>query len=499
MGEAQGCRFEPTFNRSVKVGAGDDRLTSDAGVLLVREADQRLGLTASLAEQLSDPRDPVKIRYQMSELLRERLYALTLGYENQDDVDRLAHDPAMRMAVWDRRGQAVLQERLASQPTQSRLIDVLAHGGRNLNVLRDALGDWVFRHIRSTNRDARVPTATIDVDSFAIEVHGSQEGAQYNGHYRQTGYHPLVASFVVGGDYDGARDGLRLGNGFVHAVLRAGNVHTAKGVFRFVRSVLTKTKDLARELDFRLDAGYTGGEVLDFLAGEKARFLGRLPTNPVLERLAASHLRRPPGRPPREGYETIVELGQHRAESWQRSYRLILVVVDRPDPKTGQLTLQPDFFFLITNWPVEQRTAEQLLEHYRKRGTFEDRLGEFREAVGPHLSSPKFVENEALLLLSLLAFNLGSFLRLELEDDAGACLDLQRFQKVVLKAGGRVVKHARQLHVHVAQAVVPLWNRLWKRLQRWRLTRRRTTPTTPRRRDWVPPPRHAHLAEVLNL
>ncbi len=62
----------------------------------------------------------------MTELLRERVYAMAQGYSAQDDADRLAHDPAFKMAVWDRRGDDVIEERLASQPTQSRLISILA-------------------------------------------------------------------------------------------------------------------------------------------------------------------------------------------------------------------------------------------------------------------------------------------------------------------------------------------------------------------------------------
>jgi len=80
MGEAPGRLFEPEFNRSIKVVASDDRITSDAGVLLLREADHRLGLTESLAQQLDDPRDSKRTRYQLVELLRERLYALAQGY-----------------------------------------------------------------------------------------------------------------------------------------------------------------------------------------------------------------------------------------------------------------------------------------------------------------------------------------------------------------------------------------------------------------------------------
>ena len=134
MGEAQNSQpwlFEPEFNRAVKVCSTDERITSDAGLLLLREADHRLGLIEHLAGQLVDPRRPDKIRYELVELLRERVYALALGYATQDDADRLAHDPAMKLAVWNRPGEAALEERLASQPTQSRLIDTLAHHGPN--------------------------------------------------------------------------------------------------------------------------------------------------------------------------------------------------------------------------------------------------------------------------------------------------------------------------------------------------------------------------------
>ena len=152
MGESQGCLFEPSFNRAVKVLATDDRLTSDAGLLLLREADHRLGITESLANRLRDPRRQDRIRYQLVELLRERMYALAAGYPAQDDADRLAHDPAMKMAAWNRPGTQPLDERLASQPTQSRLIDILSLTPGNRDALRDALADACERHLRATGR-----------------------------------------------------------------------------------------------------------------------------------------------------------------------------------------------------------------------------------------------------------------------------------------------------------------------------------------------------------
>lgn len=496
MGEAQEWLFEPQFNRAVKVQASEDRITSDTGFLLLREADHRLGLTESLARQLVDPRRQELIRYQLVELLRERLYALAQGYSAQDDADRLAHDPAMKLAVWDRPGPQTLDERLASQPTQSRLIDILTCSPGNRAVLRDSLADACQRHLRATGGDHAARRVTVDVDSFPILVHGQQPGAAYNGHHRQTIYHPLLASYSVAGDYDSERDGHRLGNGFLHAILRQGQVHTAQGVKRFVQEVVRLARPLGQLLDFRIDAGYTDGATLDFLTDEKLRFIGRLKTNPVLDRLAAPHLWRPVGRPPKEGYEDMIELGLYQAESWRHPQRLLLVLVDRPDPRTGQLNLLPDYFFLVVGWKPEELDGPAALAHYRRRGTFEDRIGEFQQAIRPRLSHDDFAANEALLRLSLLAFNLASTLRLEYEAAAGSCLDLGRFQRDVLKAGARVVKRSGRLVVYLAQVVAPFWRRLAACLGRWRLPKRFGRPRGARARAWLPPPRHAFAQEV---
>ena len=182
--------------------------------------------------------------------------------------------------------------------------------------------------------------------------------------------------------------------------------------------------------------------------------------------------------------------------SWESSQRLLLVVVDRPDAKTGQLNLLPDYFFLVVGWQQEELDGPAALEHYRQRGTFEDRLGEFQQAIGPRLSHDDFAANEALLRLALLAFNLVSALRIEYEEGAGSCFDLTGFQREVLKAGGRVVRRARRLVLQVARVVMPFWEQLVACLQRWKLPRRFPPPRGARVRAWMPPPRHAFLHEV---
>ena len=493
MSEAEGFLFEPTFNRAVKVQSRDLRLTSDAGFLLLREADQRLGLTASLVGRLCDPRHPDMVRYKILELLRERVYALAQGYRPADDLDILAHDPALRLAAWDRPGARALEERLASQPTQSRLTDTLANYPQNREILRQALAGWVGRHALASAGGSALQRATLDVDSFPIEVFGSQEGGEYHGYYAKKIYHPLVASLSHRGDFDSRR----LGDGFVYARLRPGSVDSAKDALSFLSEAIAGVRPFANALDVRFDAAFAEGEILNMLTASGVGFVGRLRNNVVLDRLAEPQLVRPQGRPPKEGYQKIIDLIPYQAESWHYGYRVILVVIDEPDPKTGQLELFPRHFFLVTSWSPQERSAEEILAHYRRRGTFEDRIGEFRGAVLPNLPSPRFEENEVHLLVSLLAYNLASIIRGELEDTGPNGWDLGRVQKTVLKAGAQVLRSGRRLLIQLACAASMLWERVVRRISLWRLPETYERPPTPRRRHWRPPPRHAHLSLVL--
>ncbi len=146
--------------------------------------------------------------------------------------------------------------------------------------------------------------------------------------------------------------------------------------------------------------------------------------------------------------------------------------------------------------------GEEVLSHYRRRGTFAPfsgvrRLGEFNEAIGPHLSSREFVENEVTMLLAMLAFNLTTLLRNEFEAALEGSWDLKRFQQSVLRAGGRVVKHARRVWLHVEQSAGSFWKVMTRRIGQLRLASRWSSPHGACHRDWVPPPSHAHLSLVL--
>ena len=237
----------------------------------------------------------------------------------------------------------------------------------------------------------------------------------------------MVASFSAEGSYESCR----LGEGFVHTLLRRGNCGGAEGMVRFTRQAIRKSRELTCHLDVRIDAGLVEGKVLDAIDDEGVRFVGRIRNNAVLDDLARPHLKRSPGRPIKEGDEFAVELGSYQAKSWTRPYRLVLVVIDLPDPKTGYRQLFPHYFFLVTNYAIDQRHAWPLVEHYRQRGTFEDRLGEFNACVGGGLSQGDFAANETTLLLKLLAVNLAGMLRGEMEDVSPNGWDLKRLQQTL--------------------------------------------------------------------
>lgn len=221
----------------------------------------------------------------------------------------------------------------------------------------------------------------------------------------------------------------------------------------------------------------------------------------MLDAWADPYLMRPPGRLLKAGDECAAELGSYQAGELTRPHRVVLVVIDLPGPKMGMRKLFPRHLFVVKNWRSAQRSGWDLVDHYRKRGTFEDRLGPFIAAFGNGLSAGSFAANEASLLPKLLAFNLAGMLRAELEDALGCGWDLRRVQQTVLKAGTRVVEHGRRVFVDLARAAGVLWERLLNRMQRWWSPRnihaKRFRGRPPHPRHCVPPPRHADLSLVL--
>ena len=204
------------------------------------------------------------------------------------------------------------------------------------------------------------------------------------------------------------------------ARLRPGNAHTAEGALAFVLDLVDRLEGtMCRVAMLRVDAGFPEERLLAGLEARGTPYVARLRNNRALDRMAAPHPRRPPGRPPAEPRRWFHEM-DYRAGAWSRSRRVVLVVQERPDD------LLRDPFWLLTSISATAAPAEDLLAHYRQRGTAEGQFGELMDVLAPALSStPRtkrhyrgsplpapptsldaVARNEAVLLLHLLAYEL---------------------------------------------------------------------------------------------
>ena len=208
--------FHPTV--PLKVAFDAPHISSDGGALLLRQMDDRLGLSERLAALLPDERDPRKVKHDRREQLRQRLYQIALGYADCNDADRLRHDPLLK-SVCDRTPQA---EGLSSQPTLSRLENAV-----DARTLRALLREIEEQYVRSFTEAPAV--IVLDIDSTDDPTHGQQQLSFFHKYYDQHMYHPLLI-------FDGERGQL------VSAVLRPGNAHAARGAMGVLRRIIHRLK-----------------------------------------------------------------------------------------------------------------------------------------------------------------------------------------------------------------------------------------------------------------
>lgn len=469
MGEEQGTLFSPEYNRSIQVEARPEKLTSDAGSLLMREVMERLGYSGLFAEHLTDPRVAERVTHPQIELVRTALLLLTQGWSEQSDVGLLRKDPALRTAISSRRGQHPLREPggrepegLCSQPTLSRLHQDLGTR-QNRAGLRAVLLDGAERQMYPKG-EPRQRETTLDLDSVPYEVFGHQPGSARNGHYQVRCYHPLVMRSEQG-DYLGAK-------------LRPGNAHTADGGLQFALPILRRAQGWAEQVWLRMDSGFPESELLDRLEEEGILYVARINGNAVLKRMAEPYVTQPPTEGRVQTHELI-----YQAAKWTRPRRVVLVVLERTREQ-GELFL--DYFFLLTNVSVAEVPAEQLLERYRQRGTAEKDFGEWKQALDVSLSSsprPKshyrgreveapytepdsFAANEVRLLLSLIAANLMHAASALLERGEAARPGRERLRQLVLKTAARVVLSGRRITFVIESSRAAVWRRCARELDR---------------------------------
>lgn len=435
---ATGCHSQFGFGFQPKITAAFDggEITTEAGLLLVREFDERLGLTAALRDAVPDPRDRRYVTHDVLTLLRQRLYQIAAGYEDANDATYLRHDPTLQ-SVTQRLGAP-----LASQPTLSRLENAVpwATIGRLGRVLRQ----WFTRH--AVSRHAAPAELILDVDSTDDPTHGQQALSFFNGHYDEHMYHPLLVF----------ADGYLLG-----ARLRPGNVGGATHLRPLLAPIVSHLRAALPHtaLALRADGAFCNPALLDYAEQAGLTYAIGMPPNPKLEAQVAFHrfcarIRYERTGTPVRWFTSL----RYQTRSWRRPRRVLAMI--------EHTALGANVRFVVTN---RRGRAAAIFAWYHQRGQAENFIKELkRDLAADRLSCHAFHANACRLLLHALAYDLLHLFRLRvLAGTALATATLGTVRLRLLKLGARVVRSVRRWWFHCATGWPgqPLFTHVVRQLQ----------------------------------
>lgn len=397
------------------------RLTSDGGLPWLAEAEEEVGICAALAACVPEWRR-THIQHSLVALVRQRVFQIACGYEDQNDADTLRRDPLLKL-VCGRRPESDAD--LASQPTLSRLenaVDAVACAR-----LAHAL---LAVYLRAREQVGAPTHLLLDIDSTDDPTHGQQEGTAYHGYYNQHMYHPLLV-------FDGETDQLLV------ALLRPGNAHASHGVIGVLRVLIPALR--ARwpgvQIEIRADSGCAVPALYTFCEQEQVGYTIGLIPNPRLESVAAPLLEQAKEQRAVTG-ETVrlVADTTYQAGTWDHSRRVVY--------KAEALDKGPNTRFVVT---TRADAPEALYDFYVDRGTPELWIKDFKRACcADRLSDCRFWANQFRLLLHAAAYWLLDTLRRWLCAQGYPPLQLDTLRLRLLKIGGRVRELLTRVHLHLA-------------------------------------------------
>ena len=372
----------------IQIEVSDAPLTSDAGLLPLRQFDQRIGLTQQFAAALHDPRDPDLIEHTVPEMVRSRVFGILAGYEDQNDHDTLRTDPVFKL-IADRSPE---EDDLASQPTLSRFenqIDI-----PSLKRLRQVFVDEFIASF------AEPPLSlTFDLDAVDDPTHGSQQLTLFHAFYEQYQYLPLV---VTSAETEQV----------VMVSLRHGTASASLGADDDLEYLVTRVRAAWPDLriHLRADGGFGNPTMYEVSERLEITYTYGLSTNAVLQR-ASEELLAEAVRLWDEKHEPqrLFEGFWYRAGSWPVS-RFVVVKAEANAQGTNRR-------FVVTNRTGAPRYLEATYDEYVMRGESENRNKELKCGLGmDRLSDHRFVANYFRLYLHAAAMNLLVRLRQEIAD-----------------------------------------------------------------------------------
>jgi len=409
-------RFTSSKRRSIEGAFDGGEVSSDGGLVVIREADRKLGLLSAVARRLADGRQAGKVRHAAATLLRQRVMALCAGWEDLNDAEQLQHDPVHQLAAG--------AEELGSAPTLSRFEN--AQNRASAWAVNEELVEQFIRSHR------KAPAKVIlDFDATDTPVHGQQEGRFFHGYYDCHCFLPL---YVFCGDQ------------LLVAYLRRSNIDAAKHaaailklLVRRLRAVWPRTK-----IVFRADSGFCRERILSWCDRRDVKYVVGLARN---ERLLAEN-----AGLMREAEEACARTGQkqrlfgafdYQAGTW-RIVRWVIAKAEHTDKGANPR-------FIVTNIVGD---AQRIYDRrYCARGEMENRVKEQMMLFADRVSAHRWWANQWRLLLSGLAYTLlESVRRLALAGTVLAQATCQTLRLKLIKIGTVVERKLSLVRLHFSSA-----------------------------------------------
>ncbi len=439
--------FHGLLQRKVKARFDGGKITSDAGVLLLREVEKRTGLVGGLAECFSDHRDPRLIEHTVKELLAQRVYGLCLGYEDLNDHDQLRTDPMLAVAVEkadplgeNRRQAGDRGKALAGKCTLNRFeltgAEVDAQE-RYKKIAMDGnkIDHWMVDAFLAAHESAP-DEIVLDLDATDDTIHGHQEGRFYHGYYGNYCYLPL---YIFAGEH------------LLCARLRRSNIDGADGSIdeleRIVGQIRRSWPDVS--IIIRADSGFCRDELLSWCEAHQVGYVVGLAKNNRLKREIAEQMTQAEaafndtGRPAR----VFKDFRYRTRDSWSCERRVI--------GKAEFLEKGANPRFVVTSLSPERLDARALYEDfYCARGDMENRIKEQQlDLFADRTSAATMRANQLRLYLSSAAYMLLHALRrLGLRNTDLARAQCGTIRLKLLKIGAQVRLTVRHIWVSMSEA-----------------------------------------------
>lgn len=415
--------YDFSLPRPLVVQFSELELSSDAGILLARQAEEQVKVCCTLAESIEEWRDPNKITHSLYQLVSQRVYQLVGGYEDANDSNQLRHDPIYKIACG--RLPLAQQELLASQPTITRLENHISKA--EVAKIRSRLVEGFIKRYRSAPKEI-----VLDIDGWDDPTHGEQQLSFFHGYYGQYMYFPVLINEATSG-YP------------LVLQLRAGNSHPGKGVAGILRWLFWRLKRAfpGVRIILRADAGFSLPEILRVCERSEVGYAIGFARNGVTARKIANLLEQARLQFIQTGKKTrLFEDVYYAASSWAYPRRLVMKAEWLPQGANPR--------FVLTNLELPPQALYD--SFYVKRGAHsEHRIKELKLGIqADRLSCRSFIANQFRLLLAQAAYILMLAIRQAASGTQFATAQVERLRSLLVKSAARVKVSTRRVLVELA-------------------------------------------------